>query len=80
MITVLQIPPKVEVGQYWRGFEARPNFNRRKVQVLEVENGWVQIGFCDNMQDDKFLETCTFPESMFSNILTGYVYFSADNK
>lgn len=88
--TLLQVPPKVQVGQYWRGYDANPEFNRRKICVLNVENERVLVGFCDTIKTVKgskssdetpdYQETCTLPESMFSNILTGYVYFSTDNK
>lgn len=77
---LLQIPPAVQTGQYWRGFDARPNFHRRRIQIIDVQNDEIKVGFCDTIKDNEFQETCVYPESMFSNVITGFAYFTADNR
>lgn len=73
-ITLLQIPPEVQVGQVWAGYDAYPNFHRRTVIVLDIYDDSVKIVFSDmvkSISDDKYFE---YPKTMFSNILTGFCY------
>lgn len=75
MITLLQLPPEVKEGQIWTGIAAKPNFHYRKVKILAVNENDCTVQFTKEPKDIVHYE-----KTMFSNIITGFAYFSTDNK